>query len=359
MEHTQISNTQIAITQIHKFRRTNQRNLCICVIAICDLVHEDPSWTIFVIDTQIHKFLDRSRPYLFIMAAPRGPGFSEDETAALLDVIEDILPNCPNDWERVTEAHRISFPDLKRNIKSLKRKFEALYNHKKPTGDPTCPVIVRRAKQIWEDMRRSMDFSDAEGEISFDGDAPPPVGIPITETPTFAAAVAPAASISTVTQLVAPAVAPPVVAPAAVATETLPAPNSAAPTAAQSTAATAPILLETTLPSALGQRLRTPRRNVLTGHPSPVQPSASTTSDLIQFMIMRAELEDKRRSEREEREERRARQREEAEERRRADEAEDRRERNTMMQMFMMGIMESQRAGKRRRDDEHDNNNNN
>ena len=106
------------------------------------------------------------------MAAPRGPGFSEDETAALLDVIEDILPNCPNDWERVTEAHRISFPDLKRTTKSLKRKFEALYNHKKPTGDPTCPVIVRRAKQIWEDMRRSMDFSDAEGEISFDGDAP-------------------------------------------------------------------------------------------------------------------------------------------------------------------------------------------
>ena len=293
------------------------------------------------------------------MAAARGPGFSEDETAALLDVIEDILPNCPNDWERVTEAHRISFPDLKRTTKSLKRKFEALYNHRKPTGDPTCPVSVRRAKQIWEDMRRAMDFSDAEGEISFDEDAPPPVGIAIAENPTLASSVAPAVSTPTVTQVVAPSVAPPVVAPAAVvATAALPAPTLAAPTAAQSMAATDPVYLETPLPSVLGQRLRTPRRNVLTGHPSLVQPSASTTSDLIQFMMMRAELEDKRRNEREEREERRARQREEAEERRRADEAEDRRERNAMMQMFMMGMMEGQRASKRRREDDSDNDRN-
>ena len=195
-----------------------------------------------------------------------------------------------------------------------------------------------------------MDFSDAEGEIFFDEDAPPPVGIPITETPTFTSAVAPAASTPTVTQLVAPSVAAPVGAPgAAVATAALPASTSAAPTAAPATAATAPVVLETPLPSVIGQRLRTPRRNVLTGHPLPLQPSANTTSNLIQFMMMRAELEDKRHNEREEREERRARQREEAEEHRHADDAEDQRERNAMMQMFMMGMLDSQCTGKKKR----------
>ncbi len=95
----------------------------------------------------------------------RGPGFSDEEVAALLDIIDEILPNSPNDWERVAESHHNLFPDLKRNTKSLKHKFESSYNHKKPMGDPTCPVAVRKAKQIWEEIKSWMDFSDAEGEL--------------------------------------------------------------------------------------------------------------------------------------------------------------------------------------------------
>jgi hypothetical protein len=45
------------------------------------------------------------------------------------------------------ESHCLQFPDLKLNTKSLKCKFEALYNHKKPAGDPNCPVSVRKAKR--------------------------------------------------------------------------------------------------------------------------------------------------------------------------------------------------------------------
>ena len=95
----------------------------------------------------------------------RGPGFSDEEVTALLDIIDEILPNSPNSWERVAVSHRNLFPDLKQNTKSLKRKFESLYNHKKPTGDPTCPVAVRKAKQIWEEIKSRMDFLDAEGEL--------------------------------------------------------------------------------------------------------------------------------------------------------------------------------------------------
>ena len=98
----------------------------------------------------------------------RGPGFSEEEVAALLEAIDDVLPNSPNDWERMTASHLLLFPDLKSNTKSLKHKLEALYNHKKSTGDPTCPVSVKKAKLIWEQIKSGMHFSDAEGELGLD-----------------------------------------------------------------------------------------------------------------------------------------------------------------------------------------------
>ena len=101
-------------------------------------------------------------------------------------------------------------------------------------------------------------------------------------------------------------------------------------------------------PSIIGQRVCTPRR-----HTSPAQPSINT-QDLIQFMMLCAELEDKRCSEREEREETRALQREEAEDRQRSEEAE--RECTTMMQMFSMGMLDGQHASKRKRDYNEENN---
>ena len=334
MERTQNSNTQIANTQIRKFRWFHRQNLCFCVFAIFDLVHEDPSWTIFEMASQNHKFLFRPGPInisllLHISSfsmTTRGPGFSEAEVASLLDIIEDILPNSPNDWERVTEAHRNLFPDLKRNTKSLKRKFEALYNHRKPTGDPTCPVAVRKAKLIWEEIKSGMDFSDAEGELVLHSNVSPqdndeeeaetaPNAAPAQESPEGVQACVPHA--------------PPVPAPAQAAVG---------------------VIASTPTPSVIGQRIRTPRRQQTN-----VQPS-SMTSDLIQFMMLRAELEDKRRNEREEREEIRARRQEAAEERRRADEAEERRERSAMMQMLMMGILDGQRSVKRKRGNSEENN---
>ena len=248
----------------------------------------------------------------------RGPGFSEEEVAALLETIDEVLPNSPNDWERVTASHLLLFPDLKRNTKSLKHKFESLYNHKKPTGDPTCPVSVRKAKLIWEQIESRMDFLDAEGELGLDEEEVAAIASRVTGPE---------------------GVGLPAVAMAA------PAPATPTGAAAQAAVPAVGAAYLSDAPSIIGQQVRTLRR-----HPSPAQPSTNT-QDLIQFMMLRAELEDKRRSEREEREERRAHQREEAEDRRRAEEAEERRERTTMMQMFMMGMLDGQRTGKRKRDD--------
>jgi hypothetical protein len=46
---------------------------------------------------------------------------------------------------------------------SIKRKFQALYRSKMPTGDPFCPSEVRKAKQLWHDKVNKSEISSAEG----------------------------------------------------------------------------------------------------------------------------------------------------------------------------------------------------
>ena len=46
-----------------EFLLTQTPNLCICGIPICEKVHKDPLWMIFVIATQIHKFVKIPVPF--------------------------------------------------------------------------------------------------------------------------------------------------------------------------------------------------------------------------------------------------------------------------------------------------------
>ncbi len=50
-----------------------------------------------------------------------------------------------------------------RDLESLRNKFKQLKNTKKPTGDPTCPVIVITAKRIMKKIEEKCvieDFDD-------------------------------------------------------------------------------------------------------------------------------------------------------------------------------------------------------
>ena len=108
-------------------------------------------------------FLSIVRCQLFFSKMSRGRGFTVAEIDCLLEIINDVLPIGPNDWDRVTERHCTFYPGLGRTRESLRRKFASLYNHKKPTGDPSCPVYVRNAKRIFERIKEAMDLSDGEG----------------------------------------------------------------------------------------------------------------------------------------------------------------------------------------------------
>ena len=265
----------------------------------------------------------------------RGRGFTVAEIDCLLEIIDDVLPIGPNDWDRVTERHCTFYPGLGRTRESLRRKFASLYNHKKPTGDPSCPVYVRNAKHIFERIKEAMDLSDGEGggvgggedegddeEGEEDGDVAVPqlpplvnlgVGGAIEEENGGAGGVSVEGGESSV--------------------------RTGQSRASQS-AATTPLV---------GSRIRTPRQNRNAG----ASGNSSTFSDMMQFILMRAEVdnqaEQRRRQEREELEERRRREREEAEDRRERRMERQLQSQSEMMKMFMVSMMD--RRLKRKRDD--------
>lgn len=68
-----------------------------------------------------------------------------------------ILPIGPNDWANAAAIHMDHYPDRDRDANSLRRKFNALVKVKKPTGDPTCPHPVKRAKHIMRSIEARAD----------------------------------------------------------------------------------------------------------------------------------------------------------------------------------------------------------
>jgi hypothetical protein len=86
-----------------------------------------------------------------------------------------VLPIGPDEWDEVVNFHLERFPEAERNALSLRRKFTQLYKTKIPTGDPSCPNEVRRAKEIfrWIEARADAAGEVVESELGFDEDNSP------------------------------------------------------------------------------------------------------------------------------------------------------------------------------------------
>ncbi|EGZ10215.1 hypothetical protein PHYSODRAFT_401812, partial [Phytophthora sojae] len=70
------------------------------------------------------------------------------ETLYMLGLVEQILPFGSNQWNAVQLQYNTGLPNGfgARDADSIKRKFYALKNTRKPTGDPNCPADVAQAK---------------------------------------------------------------------------------------------------------------------------------------------------------------------------------------------------------------------
>ena len=90
------------------------------------------------------------------------PAYSETELLNLLGIIERIIPVSGEEWDQVEVHHSISYPV--RKAEGLRRKFQELYRKKKSTGDPDCPLSVKRAKLLRRAIIKRCEVDDAEVE---------------------------------------------------------------------------------------------------------------------------------------------------------------------------------------------------
>ncbi|KAL3827268.1 hypothetical protein ACHAXA_004743 [Cyclostephanos tholiformis] len=90
----------------------------------------------------------------------KGTNYSLEEIDSLLDLIEDELPISATLWENIQKSHLSRYPDQRRGVDSIKRKFKELYSKRVKTGDPNCPQEVCRAKRLRHQNVESMNASD-------------------------------------------------------------------------------------------------------------------------------------------------------------------------------------------------------
>lgn len=119
----------------------------------------------------------------------RGPGFTKEELKNFLDLMEEVVPIGPQQWETVADRHLESYPDQGRDTSSLRTKFNRLVSATPPTGDPSCPEEVRRAKRIYKLIEEKADASqlldmdeiglDSDKEQSTDGNEKVVSGVPM------------------------------------------------------------------------------------------------------------------------------------------------------------------------------------
>ena len=77
-----------------------------------------------------------------------GQRFTQAETNTLLDLIEDMMPMGPEQWESIRDQFNEAHPKPGREAEGLKKRFATLWKKNTPTGNPHCPPEVRRAKQL-------------------------------------------------------------------------------------------------------------------------------------------------------------------------------------------------------------------
>jgi hypothetical protein len=74
--------------------------------------------------------------------------FRDFELDALMDIIKEVLPIGKFEWDKVATRFNAMFPTRPRLMRNLRNRFNNYAGKKPPTGDPDCPPLVRKAKQV-------------------------------------------------------------------------------------------------------------------------------------------------------------------------------------------------------------------
>ena len=75
--------------------------------------------------------------------------YSKSQVKSLLDLMEQYLPVGTKEWEYIATEYSSAHPRPLCDVASLRCMFNTLAKKKTPTGIPSCPPFVHRAKKIF------------------------------------------------------------------------------------------------------------------------------------------------------------------------------------------------------------------
>jgi hypothetical protein len=104
--------------------------------------------------------------------------FADNELQMLLDLLDDLLPIGPDEWQEVCDQHNRNAGCI-RDVQSIRRKFNKLVKEKIRTGDPDCPPLIRQAKRIQQAI---VSRADAASEADEEDLGFPTDTVSITDT---------------------------------------------------------------------------------------------------------------------------------------------------------------------------------
>lgn len=80
-----------------------------------------------------------------------------------MDIMEEVLPINPDDWELVQGKHKLAYP-YNRSVMTLQRVFNDLACVTEPTGDPNIPPAVKKAKILRHQLRKKTEGTTGSPE---------------------------------------------------------------------------------------------------------------------------------------------------------------------------------------------------
>ena len=103
------------------------------------------------------------------MVNKRGRNYSQSNIEYMLELIEIAHPCGIDEWDIIASTFNTHFGNGEnRSGDDLRNKFKALKNVRKPTGDPSIPPNVRRAKLAQKEIEARMCIQTLGGDVSDD-----------------------------------------------------------------------------------------------------------------------------------------------------------------------------------------------
>jgi hypothetical protein len=96
--------------------------------------------------------------------------FSPEDKEFLVTLLEEIRPIGPEQWEQIVSRYNSEYADpnerTSRDKDGLRTQWYKMLRSAKPTGDPSCPDFIRRAKRLNREIQDEIAMTGVDDDQS-------------------------------------------------------------------------------------------------------------------------------------------------------------------------------------------------